>query len=94
MGRIDIKLKRIERMIEMIDKTNTAKKDSAGQGRTILQNSKTKELKNIYQEIIEAQKLIDEIDCPQMREDYQQELDLLEDWRREKLHPAIVIVYA
>lgn len=60
MGRIEVLLRRTELSLEAIDNPTNTINDSLGQGRTILPNSKVRELENLTARIMEIQTLINE----------------------------------
>lgn len=85
---VEIKLKRIEWILSSV---NCNRK---GIEKTILQNSKTKELRALVDLIKDAQKLIEEIEDLPLQEEYMRQLDMLEFSRRSMLYPAIILVEA
>lgn len=84
--RIEVKLRQLERQLISI---NTPSKTP---NRTLLQNSKTRQLKALTEMVYETQKLINELDDFTEAELYQEELDNCEMCRREALRPAITMI--
>jgi len=88
-NRINVKLKKIERILDSIESfvPKVAKESMDRMPRTILQNSKTKELRVLFEEVLVAQKLIDQLEDDAEYVVRQQDLDGLELRRRELLRP-------
>lgn len=87
--RILVKLQKIERVLDSLESFSprVAKESMDRMPRTILQNSKTKELKVLYEETLATQTLIDQLSDDAEYVVRQQELDGLELRRRELLRP-------
>lgn len=91
MRRIQSKLRLIERVLEGLYNPRVAKEDFEKNGRSILQNSKTKEIKNLVEKVYETQKLIDELDDPTAHYVMQDELNKLEFRRQQLICPSLCI---
>lgn len=89
---IEIRLKRIARILEGIDQTKRCSMNIDQIPRRILPNAKVRELKNLLDMIKDTQKLIEELEDMAEQSVYMSELDRYEFERRQLLFPAIVII--
>lgn len=86
MSRIEVLLRRTEKSLNAIDIPTTARNDSLGQGRTILPNSKVRELENLTERLSEIQSLISENGSSESNQEWLNGL-------RQRLKERVVLVF-